>query len=147
MTNATIKRAVPMALYLLFAAGLLGNAHAADDGINTHAPYLTFDPNTGKFVEVDPSKTGAAGQGGGQNTAAAQSAGTGQNSAQPAAAAPAAPAAPAQPAAGQGAAADQAAPGGNSLPLVTAAGAVVLIGVLGALVWSRRRKREAATSA
>jgi LPXTG-motif cell wall-anchored protein len=141
MANANIKRAVQISICLLLTAGPLGGVHAADDGINTHAPYLTFDPNTGKFVEVDPSKTGAAGQApaGGQNAAAAPPSGAGQAATQ-------------APAAGQGAAAapadaGQAAPGFDTSSLITLVGAVVLLGVLGALVWNRRRKREAATSA
>lgn len=146
MTNVNFKRVAQISFYLLLTAGPLGNVHAADDGINTHAPYLTFDPDTGKFVEVDPSKTGAAGQGGGQNTAAAQGAGASQNAAaQTPAASQNAP--PAAQGAGQSAASGQATPAADNPSLLTLVGAVVMFGVLGVLIWSRRRKKEAATSA
>jgi len=137
---------------LLLSAGLLP-VYAFDDGINTAAPYMTFDPNTGTFHKINPCKSphpppacsGAAEAGGGYptpETTGVQPATTQQPVAgQSPQTAAAQPAATQQPAAGGSTAA------ADSPRLIMIGGVVIGLTLLGAVFWSLRRKKTVANTA
>lgn len=146
MLNRNRARLVCLAVCLLMSAVLLP-VYAFDDGINTAAPYMAFDPNTGSFHQINPCKsshpppacTGGAEAGAGGAIPAGDPA-TQTTGAQPATdqSAPAA----AQPATGQSApAADRSTAALVNSQLIMIVGVVVGLALLGAVFWSLRRKR------